>query len=74
MEEANRREDAVLLMTHPGIGPVTSTSLTEFNKQAAKFQQESLRNHRIHSFNKLCHWFGPGGRCSNPLAADHFFN
>lgn len=23
-EEANRREDAVLLMTHPGIGPVTS--------------------------------------------------
>jgi transposase len=24
MEEANRREDAVLLMTHPGIGPVTS--------------------------------------------------
>jgi transposase len=24
MEEAQRREDAVLLMTHPGIGPVTS--------------------------------------------------
>jgi transposase len=24
MEEANRREDAVLLMTHPGIAPVTS--------------------------------------------------
>jgi len=24
LEEANRREDAVLLMTHPGIGPVTS--------------------------------------------------
>jgi len=24
MEQANRREDAVLLMTHPGIGPVTS--------------------------------------------------
>jgi transposase len=24
MEEANLREDAVLLMTHPGIGPVTS--------------------------------------------------
>jgi transposase len=24
MEEADRREDAVLLMTHPGIGPVTS--------------------------------------------------
>ncbi|MGA3200707.1 MAG: IS110 family transposase [Halobacteriota archaeon] len=24
MEEANRREDAVLLMTHPGIGPVIS--------------------------------------------------
>src|SRR5260221_2209001 len=24
MEEAHRREDAVLLMTHPGIGPVTS--------------------------------------------------
>ena len=24
MEEANRRQDAVLLMTHPGIGPVTS--------------------------------------------------
>ena len=23
-EEANRREDAVLLMTHPGIGPITS--------------------------------------------------
>ncbi len=24
LEEANRRDDAVLLMTHPGIGPVTS--------------------------------------------------
>ncbi|MGC2105001.1 MAG: transposase, partial [Candidatus Acidiferrum sp.] len=24
LEEAQRREDAVLLMTHPGIGPVTS--------------------------------------------------
>jgi transposase len=24
LEEANRREDAALLMTHPGIGPVTS--------------------------------------------------
>jgi transposase len=24
LEQARRREDAVLLMTHPGIGPVTS--------------------------------------------------
>jgi len=47
MEEANRREDAVLLMTHPALVRLLQQVSTEFNKQAQTFQQESLRNHRI---------------------------
>jgi len=78
MEEANRREDAVLLMTHPGIGPVTSTSFNRvqqagrkrFNKNHLETTQDST------GFNKLCHpGSGPGGPGgSNPLAPTIFFN
>lgn len=39
LEEAQRREDAVLLMTHPGIGPVTSLAFVLAIGPIARFQR-----------------------------------
>jgi transposase len=39
LEEAQRREDAVLLMTHPGIGPVTSLAFVLAIGPVARFQR-----------------------------------
>jgi transposase len=39
LEEAKRREDAVLLMTHPGIGPVTSLAFVLAIGPIARFQR-----------------------------------
>jgi transposase len=39
LQEAQRREDAVLLMTHPGIGPVTSLAFVLAIGPIARFQR-----------------------------------
>ena len=39
LEEANRREDAVCLMTHPGIGPVTSLAFVLAIGPITRFQR-----------------------------------
>jgi transposase len=39
LEEAKRREDAVLLMTHPGIGPVTALAFVLAIGPVARFQR-----------------------------------
>jgi transposase len=48
LEEAKRREDAVLLMTHPGIGPVTSLAFVLAIGPVARF----------HCSKKVASYFG----------------
>jgi len=63
MEEANRREDAVLLMTHPGIGPVTSTSFNRVQQAGRKrFNKNHLETTGFNRFQQgLASGSGPGG-------------
>ena len=75
MEEANRREDALLLMTHPGIGPVTSTRFNRVQQAGRKrFNKNHLETTGFHRFQQaLSPGSGPGGRWFKSTRPDHFF-
>jgi transposase len=66
MEEAQRREDAVLLMTHPGIGPVTSLAFVLAIGPIARF----ARSKKIASYLGLNPSDQQTGQHHGALAAD----